>query len=284
MIRAFTLLELLVVITIIVVLLALLAPALDKAVYQSELVACGAKLHSVLSGAQVYAVDHQRRYPHRQAVVNRADTSAWELSPSGSGNPQDLRPAIKSYVSLNKALNCPLNGAGLEIESAGHADVAGPHKIYSSYALWFGWKWQDAGSATKGMFRIGDRFDWIGKDFNLLASDMSVADDSGYGYGNHPDDREVWVHKAWRGETGPSPLPIKYTLAWWTGGANRGTLDLNFGYQDGSVLRISGVKFDRGHPNNAGEPTRDERMAKAPYWGNHASMNEPTRLVQLPEN
>ena len=37
---AFTLVELMVVITIIVLLLALMMPALDKAVYQAELASC----------------------------------------------------------------------------------------------------------------------------------------------------------------------------------------------------------------------------------------------------
>jgi prepilin-type N-terminal cleavage/methylation domain-containing protein len=59
----FTIVELLVVISIIVVLLALLAPALDQAIYQAELSVCGAKLRSLGGGLVNYALGSQRRYP-----------------------------------------------------------------------------------------------------------------------------------------------------------------------------------------------------------------------------
>ena len=48
--NGFTLVELLVVITIIVILLALLAPALDKAIYQAELAVCGTRVRAIATG------------------------------------------------------------------------------------------------------------------------------------------------------------------------------------------------------------------------------------------
>src|SRR5688500_17775374 len=65
--RGFTVVELLVVVTIVVMLLALLAPALDKAVYQAELTMCAARLKAHATSATVYAVDHRRRYLDRAA-------------------------------------------------------------------------------------------------------------------------------------------------------------------------------------------------------------------------
>ena len=62
--------ELLVVITIIVILLSLLAPALDEAVYQAELVLCASKLDATALGITGYALDHGRRYPRREAYRN----------------------------------------------------------------------------------------------------------------------------------------------------------------------------------------------------------------------
>lgn len=63
---AFTIIELLVVVTIIVVLLALLAPALDKAVEQAERVLCASNLHHTTAALGQYALDMKRNYPEGQ--------------------------------------------------------------------------------------------------------------------------------------------------------------------------------------------------------------------------
>src|SRR5688500_13745385 len=70
MTRGFTIVELLVVITIIVILLALLMPGMDRAIYQAELAVCAAKLDAVSSGTTLYALNHRRAYPYRPCVVN----------------------------------------------------------------------------------------------------------------------------------------------------------------------------------------------------------------------
>jgi prepilin-type N-terminal cleavage/methylation domain-containing protein len=50
---AFTLVELLVVISIIVLLLALIAPALDKSVYEAQLVRCAAQQKGAAGGPSI---------------------------------------------------------------------------------------------------------------------------------------------------------------------------------------------------------------------------------------
>ena len=42
------------------------APALDRAIYQTELTVCGTKLHAVGLGAQTYAMNNRRGYPDRR--------------------------------------------------------------------------------------------------------------------------------------------------------------------------------------------------------------------------
>src|SRR5437870_3033494 len=101
---AFTLVELLVVISIIVTLLALLSPALDRAIYQAEMAVCGARLRSVAGSALIYAPDFRRQYPYRPTVkngdgskpnnlyVNTGPAGAFNAS-IGGGAPDD-RPVL----------------------------------------------------------------------------------------------------------------------------------------------------------------------------------------------
>src|ERR1041385_7156002 len=63
--RAFTLIELLIVVTVIVVLLALLTPALDRAIYQAELTVCASRLHATGVAVTSYASQYRRTYPYR---------------------------------------------------------------------------------------------------------------------------------------------------------------------------------------------------------------------------
>jgi prepilin-type N-terminal cleavage/methylation domain-containing protein len=59
----FTLVELLVVITVIVVLLALLTPALDRAIEAGKRAVCGANMRSWALTSSQYALDHRKHLP-----------------------------------------------------------------------------------------------------------------------------------------------------------------------------------------------------------------------------
>ena len=61
--QAFTLIELLVAVTLIVVLLALLAPALDKAMEAAVRVKCAGNLHGWALALPQYVLDHKNRLP-----------------------------------------------------------------------------------------------------------------------------------------------------------------------------------------------------------------------------
>src|SRR5688572_31835379 len=74
--NAFTLVELLVVVTIIVILLALLTPAIDKAMEHATRAVCAATLHSWPMAMGQYAMDHKGKslwltadlVPHRRGM------------------------------------------------------------------------------------------------------------------------------------------------------------------------------------------------------------------------
>src|SRR5687767_12600186 len=72
--KAFSLVELLVVVTIITVLMALLAPAMDQAIYQAELAVCGANQRTTAGAVTLYAAGNKRSYPYRPGV---RDDVAW---------------------------------------------------------------------------------------------------------------------------------------------------------------------------------------------------------------
>ena len=59
--HAFTLVELLVVVTIIVILLAMMAPALDRAMEEAVKVQCAANLHAFGTASSQYAMEHKRK-------------------------------------------------------------------------------------------------------------------------------------------------------------------------------------------------------------------------------
>lgn len=61
--NAFTLVELLVVISIIALLLAILMPSLSRAREQAKKVVCGSNLHQVTLGLHTYAADYNGRLP-----------------------------------------------------------------------------------------------------------------------------------------------------------------------------------------------------------------------------
>ena len=246
--KGFTIVELLVVITIIVVMLALLAPALDKAVYQTELALCGSKIHAVMGGAQTYAVGNKRQYPSSRRDIS-SERPAYSIKyPTGP----DERTYLRTFLSLNDALNCPLRKK-IDIETT-RPQAA----IYVGYALWFGFIYK-AGTPERGMYKLGDRFTWDGKSYDLLTSDyvgaaVTVSDGSqGYGLGSHPDYDGVWfndhvqdVPNPWVANgLAPSQVAGDVTYSWWYGGPSpRGPVDSNFGYQDGSVRRRNRILWE----------------------------------------
>ena len=268
---AFTLVELLVVVSIIVVLLALLSPALGTAIYQAQLASCAGNQRTVANAAIVYAFDSKRYYPDRGNMRGTGEVRAY-LPPIAITNGRanyDLRPVIRKMgLSVNKNLQCALVQA-MDLEDLWPNEWASGNQ-----ALWFGWYYTTgknpvatgiAGSGNlAGMFKVGDRFEShrvgrIGtKRYNLLACDWDLNrpwDSAGpNAQAAHPDFVTMWNWQARREPLFDSMLTLSF---WQTPQPSslpgiRGTIDTNFAYDDGSVRRVDDVELD------------DERMDRIP--------------------
>ncbi|MBI1337354.1 MAG: DUF1559 domain-containing protein [Phycisphaera sp.] len=123
--RAFTLVELLVVITIVVLLVALLLPAFEKARYIARLTQCKSNLRQLTIAHTTYALDSRKWYPYHitswpsgtQKFMLDANNHVRPIIPTGTyaGDSPELIPYISGAKSmdprLTSALWCP--GVGL---------------------------------------------------------------------------------------------------------------------------------------------------------------------------
>jgi prepilin-type N-terminal cleavage/methylation domain-containing protein len=275
---AFTLVELLVVITIIVILLALLTPALDRAMYSAQLAVCAAHQDAMVTGAQAYAMDHKRYYPHKPGAHNGSDVW-WRMDvlyiPPGVGRtgrrpPQDLdhRQTVKDYIQ-HKLFVDPVAGKVSVAKEDNDVDT----EVLASYFLLDGFQFRagpDQGPLGEGMIKMGNRLKWSSRNdahyaFNTLVADkLHYNRNDGYTTAGHPD---TTVEKAVLAErqNGPGLVvgPVASAKMTYTHynffningpeGAH-GLLDLNYGMQDGSVRRVSGIKpANFNSPLNVGD-------------------------------
>lgn len=119
---AFTLIEMLVVISMIALLIALLLPVLQASREVARLAACASNLHQQHVGVLAYASDHQGRFP--KAWINPGSTSHNQIRythwtrwgylsgpDSGDGPWQNLGRLVPGgYISEPRAYFCPSQG------------------------------------------------------------------------------------------------------------------------------------------------------------------------------
>lgn len=273
---AFTLVELLVVVAIIIALLAMLMPALDRAVYEAELAVCGSNQHGAAIGAVGYAAESRRAYPvrpfheyvRRSGGYNRPDLLR-------VGATLDDRPIIRAHIPL-KLLRDPMV---LSID----LDTDRQTQIHASIALWYGVSFRQtvgstlypginspaspSGTMGKGMFRIGDRLEWAGEFFDVLVSDLDTPLPTyPYVVASHPDYEGVMFAEA---------MESTLTLSRWASDktAQRSPIDSNYTFQDGSVKRYDNVKWN--------DWELEERMADVPM-SDQDEANYPTSYQHLP--
>ena len=244
--NGFTLVELLVVVSIIVVLLALLMPALDQAVYQAELAVCGARLKGHGTAAIAYTMDFKRRYLHRPGVHEadywRADWMAFTTDPQN-----DDRPALRPYMPINKMVACPLVQEVDFDHAEQYANVFPAVLLYTSFTYWYGFRY----TGQKGMFRMGDRLGWRegaagpSTSFSVLASDTDVVSFSGrYSNSAHPDKDEFLVLTTFTNARGTNYHNMFSFWGRWSTDPDRGPMDRSFVFDDLSAQTFNDVLLE----------------------------------------
>jgi prepilin-type N-terminal cleavage/methylation domain-containing protein len=256
---AFTIIELLVVITIVVVLLALLAPAMDQAIYQAELARCAAQLKQIGTAATTYAVDFRNWYPHRPTVNDNKATTTIRHGDS------DDRPVFRGRIPLNLMLDPLVPKVDLNGEA--------PHIQSSFTSLWFGTRYP----GHKGMNKLGDRFEWTTTGaqpttyaFNLLASDSDyflfpngdglpngnglLPIGNGFASTSHMDEKSSMALNHFDDSN--------FISSYWylNTPAIRGPVDFNYALADGSILRLNKVKTNLTAAEN------DDRVVSVPFF------------------
>lgn len=266
----FTLVELLVVITLIVILLSLLVPALDRAVYQAELVGCATVQRGLAQSSTNYAFNHRRAYPYRRP--NSGDTPRHLQGPGLTGNSLDHRPVFRGFVNINQYFNDPF------VEPVDYDGDPADGLTYSwaSYHFFFGYKH----TMGRGMLKLGDRWsigsnDTTATTFSVLVADRDMIVGQAVN-GGHPDASGVMASSSQQHELAGTNY---YTNSLWASANGRGLIDMNVTFADISVERYAGVK------SNLTAEQHEERMRKVPtnsYYDGYITDTSATKWVHLP--
>ena len=174
--RAFTLVELLVVISIAAVLLSLLFPALKQARRRALLVACLHNLRQSGVAVMTYAADHDGLFPRRWDFTWDIGTVAPStLAQLGPREDHDLRVQLDPYTAIEETFLCPL------VKRVDLTLVAPRLEVDGSYNMWFGWPPEIRSSSNEsspgmegGLRRLSDEFIYRGRRFTVLMGDREA--------------------------------------------------------------------------------------------------------------
>jgi len=107
----FSLIELLVVISIVALLIALLLPALNSARYQARIVLCLSNLRQVGTGTIIYTADNDQYYPWSQRY-NSGNPTSLRIGSTGVGQDMFEWEVVVEYFgnkqSMKQAYTCPM--------------------------------------------------------------------------------------------------------------------------------------------------------------------------------
>ena len=244
-VRGFTLVELLVVVSIITILVSMMVPAVEQAMYQAKVAACSANMKTVALAATQYAHDNQQHYPKRHKNYS---WDALHIRAGYAESPFDLRPQFAPYMTIQSYLDPMLGGVDLS-DSANRPNVLlfANFNIYTGLELGNDPRWP-------AMDKVGQRFEALDSmssggprtyEFNVIAGDRNMYWDGRWSASSHSDRRVL--RNGYLQDHPEHNVTISY---WAADGGDHDPMDLNYAYTDGSVARFGGVV------------KHDERMAR----------------------
>jgi len=243
--RGFTIVELLVVTTIIVVLLALLAPAMNRAIYQAELLMCSTRLNAFYMGLHWYTEDFRRRYPHRHQGFSGHEINMIVKAIPGQ-SPRDMRSIVKGYIQVNRMWQCPLSRE-IDMESRDDSHT------WSNYVFWFGEKYD---IASRGMYKRNDQWEFNDRKYDIIIGDWDrIFGRDSKARGAHYDHAtEQMISEVYQNTVPVLPFVQPITISSWVlyGTERRGPLDTNYAFADGSVRRYHDVHWDDSRMDHVG--------------------------------
>ncbi|MBX3119193.1 MAG: prepilin-type N-terminal cleavage/methylation domain-containing protein [Fimbriimonadaceae bacterium] len=134
--RAFTLIEMLVVIAIIAIIAALLFPVFARAKASAKQTTCVSNLSQIGKSIAMYMGDYDDLFPHALDASDRYVASIWQHNPEYFARIQGmpmLHEALQTYVKNRELFKCPADN-GTEVLDNHYPDVlSSAPSLYATY-------------------------------------------------------------------------------------------------------------------------------------------------------
>ncbi|MDX2065090.1 MAG: prepilin-type N-terminal cleavage/methylation domain-containing protein [Fimbriimonadaceae bacterium] len=153
--RAFTLVEVLVVIAIIVVIAGITFTVSARARFAAKESECMSNLRQIGTGIHLYAGDHDDSMPATPTQTTMRQIEGSSRMVTVEGDPKRWRDSLLRYVGSEQVFYCPLDGFANKAE-AYHSDSGVRTNEFTSYQTieLFGWRVQENGTLTARMSEI----------------------------------------------------------------------------------------------------------------------------------
>ncbi|MBI1372308.1 MAG: hypothetical protein GC159_06050 [Phycisphaera sp.] len=150
--RGFTIVELLVVVSIIILLVALTMPAADRAMFSAMSTTCGAQHRQIGQGLFTYASDNMQFYPYRGPRYNNGTKVHALPFWWSAGSAWDLHTVAEDYFNGGKPGLPPILVCKVAPDAIWHRDLAQNWPLAGIYRtnvnVWAGWDWKNVASSA----------------------------------------------------------------------------------------------------------------------------------------